>query len=126
MIQPNDHSAELPRALLGPKDAEALVYILDGYIAYTRRAVPASRNRDAEISLLQHLRRQFALLQGGHLAQLTIPLSLEEMEALEHAMSVFIGLVRKNVAPSDRREHTLACIDELRQAIARMRTQWLN
>ncbi len=126
MTQPIDHSEELPRALLGAGDAEMLMNVLDGYIGYTRRTAPPSRKREEEISLLSRVRRQLALLQYSNVVQVTIPLSLEELAALEHAMSVFVRLVRKNVARSQERDHALSCIDELRRAIARIRTQSLN
>lgn len=126
MTQPGDHAGELPRALLGAGDAEMLGSVLEGYIGYMRRTAPPSRKRDEEISLLERVRRQLALLRCGNVAQVTIPLSREELAALEHAMSVFVRLVRENVARSHERDYALSCIDELRKAVARIRTQSLN
>jgi hypothetical protein len=126
MTQTDDHSEELPRALLGAGDAEMLANVLEGYIGYTRRTVPPSKKRDEEISLLERVRRHLALLQCSKVVQVTIPLSLEELAALEHAMGVFVKLVRKNVARSQERDHALSCIDALRQAIARIRCESQN
>ncbi len=99
MTQPTDDEGELPRTLLGVGDAKALVYVLEGYLAYTRQTVPLSKRRDAEISLLERVRRQLALLQCGQVVQVSSALALEEIAALEHALSVFVKLTRKNVPP---------------------------
>lgn len=126
MRQPTDDAGELPRTLLGVGDAKALMYVLEGYIAYTRRTMPPSKRRDEEINLLERVRRQLGPLQYGQVVQVSIALSLEEIAALEHALCIFITLTRKNVARSPQRDQTLAALDELRRALARMRTQTLN
>lgn len=109
----------MPVLPVGFNDLEALRSVIIGYLAYARRSNPPSRQRDGRMRLLSGLYQRLAAIPPGS-AEVRIPLSESEIQALNDAIVVFDAFVREKVSPSLEREETLYSLEQLRQMLLRM------
>lgn len=121
-----DNSESLPQECLQGEDVIALECVIHGYLCYLRKAVPPSKKRDAEVRMLEDVRRVLVLAQRQEIAAVAIPLTNEYLEVLVDAIKVFMKLVHQRVPASAWRDKKLARFEDLRQRLARMRAQHLN
>lgn len=100
-------------------DLAALRSVIIGYLAYARRSIPPSRQRDGRMRLLGGLYRRLAGIPPDS-AEARILLGELEIRALNEAIAVFDAFVREKVAPSQERDETLFSLEQLRQVLLRM------
>ncbi len=115
----------VPQIILHPNDITALAEVVKGYLAFVRRSVPVSRQRNAQIRTLQRLHQRLLALSytaQTQSEQKCFPLTADEIRALDDALRGFAMLVRRMIPPSRDRDETLRDIENLRQQVARMIT----
>jgi hypothetical protein len=119
--EPGAPSASVPSLPLGPHDLQALEAVIRGYLAYVRKAIPASAKQQAQIRALQRIQARLVLLLApGAPLTAQVPLTREELTALQEAVRGFVALLRQMVPPSQERDGVIASLEHLHQALARM------
>jgi hypothetical protein len=119
--EPAAPSASVPHLPLGPHDLQALEAVTRGYLGYLRKAGPASAKQQAQIRALQGIQARLApLLAPGASLTVHIPLTREELTALQEAVRGFVTLLRQMVPPSEQRDGVIASLEHLHQALAGM------
>jgi hypothetical protein len=108
----------MPVLPVGFKDLAALRSVILGYLAYARRSIPPSPQRDGRIRLLGGLFQRLAGIPPSSEAR--ILLSESEIRVLNDAIVVFDAFVREKVSPSQERDETLYSLERLRQMLLRM------
>ncbi|MGH2494273.1 MAG: hypothetical protein ACRDIV_06160 [Ktedonobacteraceae bacterium] len=112
------HSA-LPAIVLGFGDIAAINNIVRAYIAYARRTVPPSQQREIECHLLEGVSMRLAGMRPDT-PEVSLVLMVSEMRALNNALLGFADFVRKKVPPSQERDETLQDIERFRIQLARL------
>ena len=113
----------VPHVTLHPNDIIVLESVVKGYLAFLRRGIPLSKKRDAQVRTLQQLRQRFIALTHADHAQRElscIPLTADEIQALDDALCGFNMLVRQMVPASRERNETLRDVENLRHQVAGM------
>jgi hypothetical protein len=111
----------LPTLPVGFTDLAALRSVIVGYLAYARRSISPSWQRDGRMRLLGGLYQRLANISPGS-AEIHILLSESEIRALNEAIAVFDAFVREKISPSQERDETLYSLEQLRQMLLRMGT----
>jgi hypothetical protein len=93
--------------------------MMRGHLAFVRLAFRASPQRDAYVQYIEHLRRRLARQYRDNTP---LPLTLEDIETIEAAMSIFEVITTHMALPTKERDATVAACACLRQRIARMRS----
>src|SRR6266851_5914571 len=109
----------LPTLALNFNDLASLRSIIRAYITYIRRVSKPTRERDAQMHVLESLYLRLANMPVN-VADVAIPLSVAEVAALDCAIAGFCGFVRNKVSPSRERDETLQDVERLRQALVQM------
>jgi len=109
----------MPVLPVGLADLAALRSVIIGYLAYARRSIPPSRQRDGRMRLLEGLYQRLAGIPPDS-AEVRILLSEPEIRALNEAIAVFDAFVRAKVSPTRERDKTLSSLEQLRQALLGM------
>ncbi len=109
----------LPMVALGFDDLASLRSIICASITYTRRATRRAKGRDDLLRLLESVYVRLRNIPVN-IVNVTIPLSVMEIGAVNIALLGFIAFVRARVAPSRERDVTLQDVERLRQALTRM------
>jgi hypothetical protein len=109
----------LPTLALNFNDLASLRSIIRAYITYIRRVSKPTRERDAQMHVLESLYLRLANMPVN-VADVAIPLSVAEVAALVCAIAGFCGFVRNKVSPSSERDETLRDVERLRQALVQM------
>lgn len=115
----------VPHVTLHPNDIIVFEQVITGYLAFLRRGIPPSKKRDTQVRMLQQLHQRFIALTHAEHAQRElscIPLTADEIQALDDALRGFVMLVRQMVPASRERDETLRDIENLRQQLAEMIT----
>ena len=116
----NEHTMrDVPKLLVGFNDLIALRNIIRGYLAYMRRSRLPVQEKYRQVQLLEGI---YTRLVGipAHALEVIIPLTAEEMDALNSAMLGFAAFVRQKVSPSSERNKTLQSLEALRQHLLEM------
>jgi hypothetical protein len=95
----------------------AMVTIIASYLMYLRKA-PPSKQRDAEIALLQGIQQRVLATvptEGG-----IVLLATEELQALANAMEGFVKLTRQVVPSSAERDELLEQVAAIREHLLHM------
>ena len=110
MSQP--HSRSLPTIPLDQGGLRTIDSIIQGYLPHLARNKPVPTRT---IAVLQEIRRKLTpLLQPGGFPEGTaIPLTLDELWALDIALQGFASLLSHHISPSRRRDATLAELQRL-------------
>jgi hypothetical protein len=104
---------------VGFNDLAVLRSVIFGYLAYARRSIPPSQQRDARIRLLGGLYQRLAAIPSSS-SEAGILLTESEILALNDAIAVFDAFVRKKVSPSQDRDEVLYSLEQLRQGLLHM------
>ena len=110
---------ELPTVPIGLNDLAVLRSIISGYLAYLRRTVAHSQQRQTQIHLLEGVYQRLTGISTQAM-EARIFLSVAEVEALNTAMLGFAAFVREKVSPSTERDETLQMLELLRQHLFTM------
>jgi uncharacterized protein Smg (DUF494 family) len=105
--------------LFSMNDLQALRSIIRGYVALVRHTVPASFERSMRIYCLEELYRRFSGIPSDAL-EVTIPLTVAEVKALDEAINGFTGFVRQRVPVNRERNEVIGSLEGLRQHLAQM------
>jgi hypothetical protein len=108
----------LPQVALGLGDVRAMVSVIKGYLPTLQRMAGKSFVRRQEWYCLQSLQHRLEQIgaQGGALT-----LTVEELDALDHALTGFSLLVRQQIRQSVRRDEVLAGVEGIRGRLRAMR-----
>ncbi len=116
-----DQGNYMPQVRVGLGDIQALLSMLTGYLTYLRKAVPPSPKRETQIRTLEGLRRRLAaLLASSRREETPIWLTLQEIQALDEALSGFVQVVRVIIPASSMRDETLREIEGFREMLRMM------
>jgi hypothetical protein len=114
-------ASELPHLELGKRDAEMLLHMLRGYMAYLSNAPRISPKHVHLMRTLQSLHVRLARLTAQSDAQVrfrgSLLLSFEDFEALYDALDGFITAVECLVPRSAERDDTLACVRQIQDRV---------
>jgi hypothetical protein len=95
---------------------------IKGYLAFLRGTVKPSRERDTKIEILQNIRQRLKPVLSQQLEGTPIPLTFNEVQAIDAALVGFVWIVRRTVPPSKERDDALAGFDGLRLMLASLAT----
>ena len=109
----------LPTIVLGFGDIATINSIVRAYIAYARRTVPPSQQREIECHLLEGVSMRLAQMRPDA-PEVSLVLVVSEMRALNNALLGFAAFVRKKVPPSQERDETLRDTERFRAQLARL------
>ena len=109
----------LPTLALNFNDLASVRSIIRAYITYTRRVSQPTRERNEQMHVLESVYLRLANIPVN-MAQVTIPLSVAEVAALDCAIAGFCAFVRNKVSPSRERDETLQDVERLRVALLQM------
>ncbi len=108
----------IPVTPISPGDLAVIAEMMSSYIAFVRLSFRTSPRRDAYVQYIESLRERLA---GRYREDTPIPLTLEDIETIETAMSTF-EVIATHIAPhTNERDATIAACARLRQRIALMR-----
>jgi hypothetical protein len=109
----------VPVTPISPGDLAVIAEIIGSYLVYVRTAFRASARRETYVRYVEDLRRRLA---GQHRENTPLPLTLEDMETIEAAMSIFEVMTAQIVPQTKERDATIAACASLRKHIALMRS----
>ena len=115
----------LPVMVLGFRDIAVLRDIITAYIAYTRRTVRPSQQREIECHVLERVHVRLAEMRP-QAPEVSLILMVSEMQALNNALLGFSAFVRRKVPPSKERDETLEDVERFRVQLMRMLPSHLN
>jgi hypothetical protein len=95
---------------------------IKGYLAFLRGAVKPSQERYIKVELLQNIRQRLKPVLSQQLEGTPIPLTFNEVQAIDAALVGFVWIVRRAVPPSKERDDALAGFDGLRHKLASLVT----
>jgi len=100
----------------------ALDCVMTNYLAYARRVIALSAERDVQLEMLQGLHQRIRqVLLAGAGEGMPIPFTLDELNALEMALLGFVSFVQEKIAQSKHRDHVIEGVQKLRQRLRQMR-----
>ncbi len=115
----------LPVIVLGFGDIAAIKNIIRAYIAYARRTIPPSQQREIECHLLEGVCIRLAEMRPDA-PEVSLTLMVSEMRALNNALLGFAAFVRRKVSPSPERDETLQDTERFRLQLARLLLRYSN
>jgi hypothetical protein len=95
---------------------------IKGYLAFLRGTVKPSQERYIKVELLQNIRQRLKPVLSQQLEGTPIPLTFNEVQAIDAALVGFVWLARRAVPPSKERDDALAGFDGLRHKLASLAT----
>ncbi|HET9921537.1 MAG TPA: hypothetical protein VFQ30_16965 [Ktedonobacteraceae bacterium] len=109
----------MPQLTIGLNDLYVIDSMLMAYLAYLRKGVASSPERDTRIRVALTLRQRFAALVAVSQEQGEMPilLTVQEFHTLEEAMDSFARLTRKLISPSAQRDETLQQVKAFRHML---------
>jgi hypothetical protein len=110
----------VPQVSLHPNDISVLQQVVRGYLAFLRNGVAPSKKRAVQIQAVQRLQQRLTTLAYAHADNTCVPLTADDIQALDAALRGFITLVRRMVPASQERDETLQDVENLRQHVAKM------
>jgi hypothetical protein len=119
MMSDEPQGVPLPVTPISPGDLTVIADMMRGHLAFVRLAFRASPQRDAYMQYIEHLRQRLA---GQYRDNTPLPLTLQDIETIEAAMSTFEVMATHMAPPTKARDATIAACACLRQRIARMRS----
>jgi hypothetical protein len=110
-------SYDVPQAPISCNDLRAIVAIVTAYLAYLRNRKPPLLKRERTLRLLQGIQQRLTahVAAPQQLEETSIPLTAQEIHALEDAMGGFVQLVRQVIPSSNQRDDLLQQIEDLRE-----------
>jgi hypothetical protein len=88
---------ELPHILISPDDLKALDAIIECHQVYLRRS--RVKDGNAQIEQLRDLRRRLALMVPDDVLMAVMPLTVDDLKALEEVLTCFCKRAQEN--PTD-------------------------
>lgn len=110
----------VPHVFLHPNDISVLAQVIQGYLAFLRNGVAPSKKRDVQIQTLQRLQQRLTTMVNAHAENTCVPLTADDIQALNAALRGFITLVHRMAPASKERDETLLDVENLRQQLAGM------
>src|SRR5579859_2524466 len=106
------YPGDLPTIPLDQNGLRSIDAMIQGYLPHLVRKQPAPRRI---IAVLRMIRRKLApmLKPGGFPTGTAIPLTLDELWALDIAFQGFATLVSRRIDPSQERDSVLSDLDQL-------------
>jgi hypothetical protein len=109
----------VPVMPISPGDIAVIAEIMSSYLAFVRFSYRASAQREAYVRYVEDLRRR---LVGQVRDDTPVPLTLEDMQTIETAMSTFEVMITHLAPHTKERDATIAACASLRHHLARMRS----
>lgn len=119
-----DNSEELPHIVISLDDLKALDAVIESHQVYLRKC--RVKDGDAQIEHLRDLRKRMALISPEDVLMAVMPLTVDDLKALEEVLACFCKRARKIIPPARERDDLLRYLDNLRQRLAQMRAGRLN
>lgn len=109
----------LPTLHVGFNDLSVLRNVIRGYLAYSRRTLIPTQERQEQARLLEGVYQHLTATPNGVL-EIHIHLQFQEIHALNTAMLGFCAFVRQKVPASRDRDETLQDLEGFRQKLLAM------